>query len=446
MPPTRAQIESLLGSKFRVLNELKLYAQTNTQRFTGAAPSHESQVISALINEFSYHREMVSSLEAFRARLSEIASPGQAAALIAGGLREYGRFIGAPETDIASIMSRLRDDFIANAKTVKSRNFTFGAPAAGGGNAGNALVNRLTVDEDDLKIESTTADVKTIRCTRDEFSGAARHEEQWEIYGEDPSRDNLQFSGSGKRGQIASLSARDSLNFISNPSFSSVSGSDGAPTAITNWTAININFADITIDRVTYYRDYEGDSNPGALKITAVSSPFQGVEIEQMFSTKRIALQPRTPIHIQVAVHKGTATAGTFQVYFGSVASPVLNLADLSAGWNIIRLNGINTVGGIDENWYKKIKTNVAADQRIAIEVTGMTAGQFIRIDDVVIAPFTQFDGLWYAIVGGSNKSLVEDKYTMTDTEVGAIVQFWLWWATGMTLPHSGSPTWLDPT
>ena len=79
-----------------------------------------------------------------------------------------------------------------------------------------------------------------------------------------------------------------------------------------------------------------------------------------------------------------------------------------------------------------------------------------VLVDELIIAPYSQVDGTWYALNAGPNNSattaapsipfLRDDEFTHTDIEVGSIIQEWLARSFGVYLPHDASPTWVDPS
>ncbi|HBY62162.1 MAG TPA: hypothetical protein DEH78_20270, partial [Solibacterales bacterium] len=73
---------------------------------------------------------------------------------------------------------------------------------------------------ENFDIEAQTPDTKYLECVADEHSGADEHEELFEIRGTVSEPDGLKVVGSGRLGALRAKSARDSFQYISNPSFS----------------------------------------------------------------------------------------------------------------------------------------------------------------------------------------------------------------------------------
>jgi len=465
--PTRAQIETSVNDLIRILNEFLNYSAesdaTGEQHFarrgSQGSTSHEEQFLTNLQADYSFSRELTGEVELFRSSLQAVLA--RAPGLLTPGIREYGKFINAPETDPRDILNRLYDNFITNAQRVQSRSFTFGTPLAATFNVGTGDVYRLNLDENTLDIENQTPESKTAVCVADEHSGATVEEEVFEFRGQDAERDGIVIVGSGRKKLITALSARHSLDFISNPSFSEFDGTVSAPTAITDWTIFAGAIADLAIEQSNVYRGFEGDSTPSALR-------FDGnVIICQPFITRRLTVDPKVPMYLSLAIYRPTtATTGFINITAGN-GFISQSLAGLTPGsWNTLRVFAPTNYPGNDtlsqQAWYKNFALGTAnPNESLDIQITALPTGEFVLIDDIIFAPMTEFDGGWYAISGGS--STVEgttgstsssqfrrdDEFTWTDsaTEIG-LIQKWLWRAFGVYLPHTtttGSITWVDP-
>jgi hypothetical protein len=429
--PTEAEIKTQVQAVIRIWEQFRKFVATHTAAgsTTDVGANYlamEDTLFQSL--ESNYVPDIVNGIRGFRGTLNSAIQ--QAASATTPLWIEYAKQIstGAPETDIQSALTRIYDHYAANSKRVTSRQFTFGSVTAGGSNAGTGTINRLTKDERNFDIENTTADIKTLNCISDASSGADQHEEVFEILGAAPEPDLLKITGSGKRGTVRALSARDSL--LSNSSFSSRTGTDVAPTAITDWT-VTTDIANFQLDATNYYRGFPGDSTPRAVLFETND------KLTQAFTVRNIQLNPNTPIYAQLAYNRQVfAGDGTLTFTVGNVSANVVLAAQ--TGWNILRI----AIG--QNNWHRQIdKQNPV----VSIELSGNTTGD-VLVDDVIVAPYTPFDGLWYAAVGGATPFLRNDTFSFTDTEVGAILQHWLWRSYGRYLPHStgGSVTFSEPS
>ena len=277
--PTRAQIESTTNDLLRILEQTRNYFGGNDKTNVGSTgnffagngvtgtDSLEKQSRDGLTSTFEFHAGINSQVELFRASFDGVLR--RAPAMLEPAILEYGKFINAPERDVITILRRrLYDDFIANAQRVQSRNFTYGTPTFNTAASGTGLINRIVYDDQGIAIENMFPETKTARCIADEHSGASKHEEVFEFRGQDASKDTVIIDGSGKRKKIRCRSARDSLNFIQNPSFTDgTAGSD-----ITGWTVDTGAVGMSTKETTIVYRDYEGDSTSTSLKVTTTTA------------------------------------------------------------------------------------------------------------------------------------------------------------------------------
>lgn len=444
---TEAECKTTVGNQVDCIAEFLAYCNSNASRFTNGASSQEETLLGGLQTDYHFFKGQTESLAQFRSSLDHALKRGPS--LVESGLREYGRFIDAPETDARGILARLYKHYQDNALRVKSRGFSAGTPAAPVTtplNSGNGLVNRLSVDENGYVIEAGFADDKVCRCVADEHSGARRHEERFELVGQDSSKDELVLKGSGRKKIINALSARNSLNFIRNPSFSSYSGSAAAPSSITDWTIAASDLSNIEIETTITYRDYDGEGTETSLKWTAPTSG--GLEINQTFADLRLQLVRNIPVYFQFAVYKvGTGGSGTVYLDLGGITTAQVNVSDLNNGdWTVVRATTGTTAGGNSDNWYKNIKTTSPI---IDLNAQSVDLGRVLYFDDIVVSPYTYFDGSWYAIVGGDTKFLVDDYFTWSDSSTDAgVLQYWFWRLFNAYLPHTNATTditWTDP-
>lgn len=419
--PTEANIQDQIGKVCKIFEEMRNFGHVNSPNLI----QMEGDLIAAL--EGDYSSESLSGWAAVRAGYAALIE--QPATVLTPLLRTYAQFIGVPETDAQSILTRLFDHFTDNTLTVESRAFAFGAISAGGSNVGDGLVNRLTTDENGDDIENQTSDGKTVECIGDEHSGASvEGEERFNIRGETSLRDRIEIAGSGLSAELRAISAKDSRQLIGNPSFDAITGDIGSVTAINDWTpTTNISNFD---GNVGFYRNPFGSSTtPLSLKILGNDT------LSQNFSVKRTTFNPNVPVYLQIAYNRQTGAGdGTLTLHLGSQSTAVVLSAQ--AGWNVLRI-ALGT-----KNWFK---TWNQEDPTIAIQLSGHSTG-YVLVDDIVLFPMSNFDGAWYTIVGGQTPFLRDDIFTFTDAETGSIIQRWLWRAYQRYLPHSGSPSWADPS
>ncbi|ANS05696.1 hypothetical protein [uncultured Mediterranean phage] len=424
--PTEAETQDQWAKAVNLLHELREFAEVNT---TDNWVDLENALVTAMESDFA--DQMLASTAQSRTFLANALSNENAANMILPHLRSYVRHtVGSPElNNIQKMAERLYQHMVDNSLSVNSRNFSYGSPSAGGGNTGDGVVTRLNTDTNNHLIENQHVDAKIVTCRADQSSGTNEHEESFEFQGAAPGRDGLQLSGSGKSKRIAALSARNSL--LNNPSFSQFGNTAAAPDDITDWTSsVTVNSTNYSLDNTNIYRDFQGD-DPYALNIKVSGN------LTQQLSVRNTKLRPGVPYMLQVAWNRQVGSgAGTLLIRMGSQNNSVVAAAQ--TGWQLLSVP--STFG--QNNWFPNFNEQ---DLDIAIEWT-RTSGDLL-LDDVLLVPATGFDGSWYWVVGGATPFLRDDSFTFTDTEGGAILQYWFFRATGLYLPsdNGGSETWSDP-
>jgi hypothetical protein len=422
--PSVAEVETQLKNAVDYLEESRKYGSANADNIIGL----EDTLIQSLESDFT--AEIATALAVMRSTFSDHLA--QARALLYPIIRTYGKAIDAPETDERALMERIYRYFITNTKTVQTRAFTFGSPAAGGANVGNGTINRLTKDAFNHDIESVFADDKTAECVQDQNTGADKHEEVFQLRGETPGRDLLNVTGSGIVQNVRCQSARDSL--LINPSFSLYTGAAATPSAIEGWT-VTTSINNLNVDETNYYRAFPGDAtSSGAASAALVIETNE--TISQAISLRATRLDPNVPMYCQIAFNRQVgACDGTLTLHMGASSASVVLAAQ--AGWNILR------IGGLDDNWARQFGEQ---DMDIKVVLSGRTTGTLL-VDDLIFVPYQQFGegGDWVCPVGGATPFLRYDVFTWSDTATESKIQRWLWRAFNRYLPHSGAPSVTDP-
>ncbi|RKY16669.1 MAG: hypothetical protein DRQ55_17545 [Planctomycetota bacterium] len=445
--PSEAEIRLMAGYAVLGFEELRQFAEANATNFLGI----ESQLVDAVKGDYS--AETLAGWTAFRSQVSNALSPGVVRSVLDPIMLLYGKLINSPEPDPVRIFRKsLYEYFNTNTLTVEERGFTFGAAVAGGANVGNGTIWRLNVDENGYDLDGQTADVKTVNCVSDEHSGTQEHQETFEFRGQERLKDYLSLKGGtgqpGDRpvGQIAALSARDSQRFLSNPTFTSSAltytaglATVAAVSDVTGWTLDSIT--GVKLDRNIYYRNSEGETDPTSVRFINVNRTIQqnlNVRRAQIRETGIGGLgQELEPMYLQVAVYREDNADGTITLTLGSQTA-TLNIATVAdANWHIIKI-----ALGV-KNWFK---TWNQEDPLVKVAVTGNTTGN-ILVDDVVLAPFTAFDGGWWAVVGGATPFLRNDEFTHTDTvtETGDLQKWFVRGGYGYLPSTAGAASWGDP-
>lgn len=417
--PTLAEIDTQFKNAIDILEEIRKFGHVNAKNLI----SMQDTLVQSVEGDFS--GDLVGSVGGLRSSFSGIVSAG--GKVLTPIIRTYGKFMGTPETDEAAILDALYQYFIDNSLTVKSREITFGTVTPDGGNVGNGQVVRLTKDRNNYKIENVHIETKTIVCTADQFSGATKHKETFQVRGQFEEIDNIFVSGSGVIGTVTAIMDDDSE--LRNPSFSNFDGTEAAPTEITDWTVGDIS--KVKLDSTNYFRAAQGDTTPEALVFSG------NTYIEQLLSVNGVTADPKVPTFLAVAYNAAVSGAnGLLTIELGSQTTSV-NVSGAS-GWNylVLAVSGSSTWF---ENW-----DETAANVKIILS-GGTVFG--LRIDGVILSKFTQIGGTWWAIPGKQTPFLRGDKFTVTDTATDvAKIQRHLVYLKDFYLPHTtGSPTLTDP-
>lgn len=432
---TDLQTELSLGLK--ILNEQKKWTLSESPNFK----TMKAAVVAALpagLTSFdgdalSVLTQMQSAAYGFR---------GFAGPFVQAHLRQYAQIIGIPETDTATILFKLYEWFVSGSKSVKSRAFTFGSPAAGGSNVGNGTLVRLTKDRNNFPIESGSAEAKTLLCIADEHSGGQRWGESFQIRGANVPLSVFPIGAQGRVGSILALNV-NSGGYVQNGGFEQWDSTNGA----LGWTSSSGVWTAFATETTRYYRDVlPSTTAPASLKFSSAGSYY----IYQTFSARGIKLDPFIPIYAQIAYMRQGSATGTLKFKIGSVEITVDLSTKTNDEWNVLRWP---LAAPASTAWFKSFN---AEDAQIRIEVASLATGT-VLVDDVICAPYTPWDGTWYALVGGPTNSatvtnpclpfLRDDTFAWTDSEVGAINQEWIARAFGIYLPSKGdgSETWVDP-
>ena len=444
--PTEAEIRAQLGWAVLALEELRQLAEADATNLVGI----QDALISDL--EGDYSAAVLAGWHTFRARVSDALSQGTVQAAVDPHLLNYGKLIRSPETSPAAVFLDLYDYFIDNGLTVEERGFAWGAPAADAGNAGNGTVHRLNIDANTYDIDLQTADTKTLTCIRDEHSGANEHAEVFRIETQERTPDYLSLAGgtgvpqAPLRGEITAVSARDSARFLSNPSFTrsglTFAAGVAAPAAVTDitgWTLDSI--VDVQLTQNSYYRDSEGETTPVALRFNGNAGIQQNLNVARAnFPETGLGGfgQEIVPIFVQIAWERNGNADGTLTLTFGNTTVNVAVNTGLNGAWNTLYIP-------VDEDCY--FQNFNMENPLVRIALIGNSTG-YVNIDDVIVAPFTRFEGGWYVVVGARGPFRRDDVFTCADTvaETGVLQKWFVRGGYGY-LPGAleGFADWGDP-
>ena len=306
---------------------------------------------------------------------------------------QWGEVIDAPEGDIPSLLSRMYDFFIANAITVKSRDFNFGTPTKDAANIGTGLVERLNVDAQNQSLENQTVDSKVIECIIDQSSGARRNAELVRIRGGYGGFDSLDIQGTGDNFLDFVVSSSDTSE-ISNGGLDNFSGTAIAPTEITSWESIQIasaGEADIAVNGTNYEFVAVVSTTTGFLQppndnvdTFSLKVKVGDARLRQKLVNEGTTLAPNRHYYMSLNWFRTTWT-GTITIRMGSVSASVVVVAQ--AGFQTLKIAiGVN-------NWFENFN-----EDELSIEVEWEQTGgsDDLLIDNITFEQWKQFDGGYY--------------------------------------------------
>lgn len=428
--PTAAEIIAQLKDVVDILEETRKFGEVNAKNFV----TMEDTLTQAAEGDFS--DQLLAGASLLRANLASVIAPASVQTAINPILRDWARHImSRPElTDPFQILAFIYRYFADTASTIQTRAITFNTWAAGGGNAGNGTVLRVTTDSFNYPIENVNLELKTLLCTADQSTGRDKEEETFAVYGAPPGRDALQVSGSGILSSVNMVSSRNSL--LINASMDNFSGTAASPTDITGWVSSTaVNATNYTFDSGNTYRSTPGVTTNYALNMNVTEN------LTQKLTVKGTRLNPGVPYMLQLAWNRAVgAASGTLLIRMGAQSNSVVAAAQ--TGWQILRTP--SAFG--QNNWYRGFDEQ---DLDIAIEWT--RTGGILLIDDILFIPGQQINGAWVFLVPNASGAtahipfLRDDTFTVTDTATDSKIQRWLWRGYDAYLPSSGTPTYTDP-
>lgn len=435
---TQAQIQATIAEATQVFN--RLYAYTS-----GNFNTDFLAVIDTYQSDYDILGPMTDAIESTRSSLGAVVD--QASSVLSPLLLQYARIddSGAskdewPETSPLEILDQLYRHMKDNSLTVESRAFTWGGPPAMTG-TGNGKFYRVKSDYAGFDIETAVAETVECLCVQDANSGSPIQQEVFELRGGAAALDSGLLGGTGIIENISGLSCSDSSAFISNPSFTSYTGTKTSVTGITGWTMVTdaAVFTDVNIDTTTTYRTFAGEgATPASLKFIGDDG------VKQVWQDRSLSFDEDTPYYVHVAEYHPAGTTASIVLTFGNTTTTVTLDSSNKEQWNLIQLTAAPA-----NAWFRTFNKN---DGEIKIAVTGVdptSSSEYVLIDDVTIGPMTQYaNGEWYALVGGATPFVVGDNCTWDTTGgTSGIIQRWVAQAFGKYLPSTtGTPTWAEPT
>jgi hypothetical protein len=445
--PTEAEIQSQWKAAIDIIETVRIGAETLI-----VGPTLKIDALLQQLEGDYLPSELSAFASSIRGGFSDMVSPAMAQSIITPVLFEYARILkesaaggqGSNYSNASELFRALYEWFHANSLTVKSRAITYAAASAAGSNVGNAVISRLTVDENNYKLEACTVEKKQFRCRSDQTSGTDKWAEVFEVGGSAASFDNMlrytYGSGSSARTTITARHAGTGSggSLLTNASFSDYTST--ATPKFTGWTESS-GGSQVSQDTTNYYRTHPGASVNASLKLTAGAST---ILLKQPITSMRVRrLDPNVPYFLRIMVNKtiGSAVGGNLVVRLGS-QSVTTAISALGANWVEVLI----PIG--QNNWFRRFNKDALT---VEIEWNTQTSG-YLLLDDMLFAPYDLIDGTYWILRHTNTTpvaSMVDDLYTVTDSggaPANAKIQWWLWVSGYGYLPSSATPTLTDPT
>lgn len=392
--PTLAEASTQLKNAVKPHTDLEAHFPTQVSDYDAAEQDLEGDHLPSAV---------VGGLGDMRRLLSEaIDWKGRGRRLSNAWALEVMRVAGQPTDDLWGRVHRYLHD---QSQTFNDRNWTRGSASAGGGNVGTGTLSRLTVDWEAYNLQGGHVETKTWECVEDQNLGRFKGAELWRVAGEDASKDNLDYQGSGLVAYVVGKHSGSGpgASVLQNSSWDATfvgTGTDKIP----GWT-IGGTASKVTAG-TSGFRTAPGASSQGTLVFDNDGAATN--EVTQALSLRRInALGERVPWMLQVAYKKSNGAAtGSLVLKMGN-KSTTLDLSTIAdTDWHVLKFT-------IDKNVYYRNWKEDAPD--IEVEVTNLSAGT-LTLDDLIFAPWDLIDGTWWWMTGGATAFLQRDSFTAADS------------------------------
>lgn len=418
--PTWAEKWTQISNAVEILDETLDFGNADTTNLVGMVDTHNQAI------EGDFAAESAAAVDNMRTAYAELLTASAARRILEPHFLDLGKVIGSRLTDFDRLLDDVFDYMITNTEKLNSRNITFGAVSAAGGNTGDGTVYRLTTDVDSETIEAVHLDVVTAKCVQDQNTGTEPGRELFEIYHGDPGPDVLELRGSGEF-VVAQALAGDVI--LSNASFGDLDGTLASPNSIPGWTLDTGTLGtdlQLSATAANVFRTGPEETTARSLYVQSAAD----FKLSQKISTIGEELDRDAPYLLLVRYKGDGSRDGNLDIRFGSNEATV---AVTGSTWKTLVLT-------INQNMWPD--NAYEADLNIEIETDSSTAGE-MYIDDLVLARGTRFDNLWYWVVGAATDFKADDSFTFTDTLAGseAKIQYWMWRAFGRYFPSTTTGT-----
>jgi hypothetical protein len=292
------------------------------------------------------------------------------------------------EGNLDAILSQVNTDMSSAGHFILENAVTL-TPTSGASNVGNGTIHVDSTDATETELQYLRNEVVTLECTTDGQLGGTAGQEVFEIRGElaYPPEDNREGgSGVGPSVTVASgntlLDNGDFENFTSN--------------APNQWT-IEAGTAGTEIKENTTQKQF-GDA---CLEFVGTGT---GPKISQALDSE---LQKETKYLLSAYVKTSGVAAGTITIQIAGVAG--LNAISISSSYPTGSWTRYNAIIYLPNS----VPTGTTLDIQTN---NSLTATGRVFIEDVVLTPYVEHYGVFYAITRGVNDFVTKDKWLVTNT------------------------------
>lgn len=392
--PTFDEAATQLKNSVKPHTDLEAHFSTQVTDYDTAEQDLEGDFLPAAV---------AGGLADLRRRLSDAMDwRGRARGIADAWALEVLRVAGQPTDDLWGRIHRYMHE---QSKSFNDRNWTRGSASAGGGNVGTGTLVRLTVDWEAYNLQGGHVETKTWECIQDQNLGVLKGAEVFRVAGEDASKDNLDYQGSGLSAFVTAKHSGtgSGASVLQNSSWDATFSGTGTD-KIPGWT-IGGTAAKITAG-TSGFRTAPGASAQGTLVFDNDAAATN--EVTQALSLRRLsAFGERVPWMLQVAYKKSSGAAtGTLNLKMGNKTT-ALDLSTIAdTNWHVLQFT-------IDKNVYYRNWKEDAPD--IEVEVVNLSAGT-LTLDDLIFATWDMIDGTYWWLTGGATAFLLRDSFTTADS------------------------------
>ncbi len=425
-PSTLDNVWTRLGFCVTLWNEIEKFGNANTGNYKtlyeAIVPETEGEWLPNALKPLKTQRQTFASL----------ISPATIKAVGAHYIDEFGEVLNF-SGNRNQVILKVRQSMAENspADTINGREMVFGSITADGGNTGDGVVHRVSVDEYGYPIENVWPGNFEMRCTTDQLR-TTKHQEVFDFMSGKRDPDEITRTDPGIHKTIRAVSDADVVSYLKNPSFDTSSGS-GATLAFDGWT---LSDASLFAEVATNFKTRDGVTGQ-SLKFTADANVYQ-TPVSEFGGTYQLS----RPFLFDFAMYRDSSATGTMTVQLGSQTRAITIGSQSDDAWTRFTVPGTIGQNSWVKNWGEDTPT-------IKFTLSSLAVGT-VYIDDIVFYPMGLLAGHFFLPVGGATAWLESDKFTWTVADGGTRAKFayWCWRMGWPNIPSAtgGGETISDPS